>query len=654
VYKAGVVFIMILASPCLCQEIKTGDIIASIAEELAADEDDPAAINSFSEQLFELYEDPVRINTSDTRALQRLFFLTDFQVSALGDYVRTKGAIVSPYEIINIPGFNEETVRIMVPFITLDESVQEKGKYPAARHSILANMIVKNDADDITGPGSPIKILAKYRITAGNFSGGFTAEKDPGETFLAGQPPAPDFLSANLSFKGPGFIKQLVIGDYSARFGLGTGINTTMRTGLSLTAPGNMSVRNDMKPYTSTDENNFFRGVAAILGWERMQMSVFLSSNLVDATITGAADSSGPAVRSLYKAGIHNTTGTIDKMDRLSEKIMGINMSVDLDNLRTGILYYINHFSIPFLPDTTDPACLYYMHGSGISDLTFYYNGHIKRTLLSGEISSSGKDAVALVQCISFHPADRLSLNLLYRFYSPQFVSFHGRGPGVTSTNNNEQGLYGNVIFEAAGHLFISAGSDIISYPWLRYTNSSPSSSARYEVKISYLPSEQLTMEVLYDSKTKVADNPEDNGVPSPGITVTRSFRTRISYSPGSMINFITRFDYKKVRQGSEGFLLLQDINVKSGIIPLSVWIRYCIFNTGGFDSGIYTWENDLLSGFSIPVMYGSGSRSYIMISLKPWKKAEMRFKYGSTWRKSSEGIAENISEFRMQVRVLF
>ena len=57
--------------------------------------------------------------------------------------------------------------------------------------------------------------------------------------------------------------------------------------------------------------------------------------------------------------------------------------------------------------------------------------------------------------------------------------------------------------------------------------------------------------------------------------------------------------------------LLLQDISIRFRKIPVSIWMRYCIFNTGGFESGIYTWENDLLNSFSIPVMYGSGNRAY-------------------------------------------
>ena len=653
-YKLILLFILVLYPPCRCQEPSTGDLISTIAEELAAYEDNAFAAETFSEQLFDLYQDPVRINSGDDNEIQKLFFLTDFQVSAITDYLRTKGKILSIFEIVNIPGFNEETVRMMVPFITLEE-FRTRAEGPLRwKHSMLTNMVIKSGSKDNSQPGSPWKVLTKYRIATGNFSGGFTTEKDSGEKYFTSKPPVPDFLSANLSYNGTGPIRHFILGDFAARFGLGTNINTGMKTGLSLTAPGSMSIRNDIRPYTSTDENNFFRGVAAVLELKNLEVSMFFSSSLIDATIDESADSSGLIVRSLYKTGYHNTPSSLSKMNSLNERIWAINLSLDLTNLRTGILLSQSHFSIPFLPDTTNPANIYDFRGSDISVYTFYYNSRIKRFLLSAEISFSGDRRLALVQCLSFRPADRLSLNILYRYYSPRFVSFHGNGPGIISANNNEQGILGNVTFEAARHLFISAGSDVTTYKWLRYRNSSPSFSVMSEIKISYIPSERLTFETLYKCKTKEADDTDNTGVPLSVGTVTRSFRTRLSYSPDPGMTFITRLDYKKAQPGSDGFLLLQDMNVKLKKIPLSVWIRYCIFNTGGYDSGIYTWENDLLSGFSIPVMYGTGNRCYLMISLKPWRYSEVRIKYGFTTRRDSEDNLNEFSELKIQLKGSF
>ena len=105
------------------QTEKLSEIIISIAEELAADDSDPEASAIFTDRLYDLAENPVKINSAEKAEISRLFFLSDFQVKILMDYTRSSGRIISNYELVNIPGFDKETVEMMIPFITLDNKV---------------------------------------------------------------------------------------------------------------------------------------------------------------------------------------------------------------------------------------------------------------------------------------------------------------------------------------------------------------------------------------------------------------------------------------------------------------------------------------------------------------------------------------------------
>jgi hypothetical protein len=635
------------------QETNLSNVIINIAEELAADDSDPEAAASYIERLYELSENPVKLNSSGEDEISRLFFLSDFQVKALADYAHSSGRIISVFELVNIPGFDKETVEMMIPFITLDNKVNMNSDSVRWRNTSITNLSVKSGNADTTSLGSPWKMLTKYKFKAGGFSGGFTVEKDPGEKLFTGKPPLPDFLSAHLAFNGSGLIRKLIVGDYSARFGQGTNINTGIRTGLSLTSPGYMSASDEIRPYTSTDENNFFRGVAAEFSIKNLGLSLFYSKNYSDATLGSSSGSSKDYIENFYMSGIHNTSTLLLKKDAISELVYGINLSYNFNNVRIGLVWSEDRFSLPVNPTGNDPENIFAFEGDRNNLYTIYYNSLIKRILLYGEFSTNEYKKYAFVQGLSFRPSDRLTLNFLFRNYNSGYISFHGRGPGSGSATGNEQGILGNFIFEAAKHLFISGGCDIQHFPWLKYRCSAPSWGMKQEIKVRFLPAEKLTIDASYNYRFSMADNPETNGIPEQNQIITKSIKCSVRYSLYDNLTLGTRIDYKIVDpSGSRGMLFLEDINYRFRQVPVTLWFRYCIFNTDDWDSRLYTYENDLLYSFSIPALYGKGSRVYLMTGWKISNKTELRFKYSISSKAGNQGGIKDTEEFRIQVKV--
>ena len=98
----------------------------------------------------------------------------------------------------------------------------------------------------------------------------------------SGSPPLPDFLSGYVEYSGKRLLKKVIAGDFSVKFGQGTAINNGIHTGLPLTATGYFPSRNDIKAYTSTDENNYFRGIAAGISAVKSDLLIFISHNRID------------------------------------------------------------------------------------------------------------------------------------------------------------------------------------------------------------------------------------------------------------------------------------------------------------------------------------------------------------------------------------
>lgn len=649
-----ILFLLLFPAMCFGQETNLSDIIISTAEELADEEDDPEAVSVFIDRLQDLSENQVRINSANENEISRLFFLSDFQVKALVDYIHSTGQIVTAYELANIPGFDKEIAQMVIPFITLDNKNRNIPDSVRLRNSLISNFVRKSGNDNSTNVGSPWKVLTKYKITSGAFSGGITMEKDPGEKLIYGNPPLPDFLSANLAFNGKGLIRKVIIGDYSARFGLGTNINTGLRRGISLTIPGYMSANNEIKPYTSTDENRFFRGIAAEFTYKNLELSMFLSKNYIDATIDSSSGSESDFIDNFYIAGLHNTPSLLKKKDAVNETAFGLSTSYDFNNLKIGLVWSGTRLSIPVKLNGDDPEKIHDFTGDKNNLCTIFYNGYIRKFLLFGELSADN-NKLAIVQGMSFSPSGRLILNFLYRNYFPGYTALYGQGPGTGSKTSNENGFLGNFTFEAARHLFISGGCDVQQFPWLKYRCSTPSRGIRKEIKIRFLPSEKLSVDAAYNYRFSMTDSTESQGIPEQEKLITRSFKTSVHYSVLDNLTLGTRFDFKIANpSGSRGMILFQDISYSFRKVPVTVWARYCLFNTDDWDSRIYTYENDLLYSYSVPALYGRGSRSYIMAKWKMADFAELRIKYGTTSTVMAGNSSENTDEIKMQFRLWF
>ena len=122
------------------QSEKLSEIIIEVAEELAADDSDPEAVSVFTDRLHELVENPVKLNSANENEISRLFFLSDFQVKALADYVHSSGRIVSVYELATIPGFDKETAGLIIPFITLEYKLINNSDSVRWRNSLISNI----------------------------------------------------------------------------------------------------------------------------------------------------------------------------------------------------------------------------------------------------------------------------------------------------------------------------------------------------------------------------------------------------------------------------------------------------------------------------------------------------------------------------------
>jgi hypothetical protein len=277
---------------------------------------DEYEVSFLMERLSEIEERPAAINSGDEEEIARLFFLTEFQVRVLADYVTRKGDIVSLYELALLPAFDRATVMLMAPYIILEPS-DRKNSLPSGSTTVVMTATTSIATEDNITRG--VRSLAKVRHEGPRLSYGVTAENDPGEPFTFDGAAGPDFLSGNLMYRGRGIIDRIIIGDYSLRFGEGLVFNSGSWQGSWLSSPSFMTGRSALTQYTSTEENNFFRGVSCVLGSITRGIVVFASSNFIDARLLFDDDSNAVAVTNLVKGGIHDSPSAREARNSLTE-----------------------------------------------------------------------------------------------------------------------------------------------------------------------------------------------------------------------------------------------------------------------------------------------------------------------------------------------
>ncbi len=179
------------------QEYRLREVISNIVNEITEETGQENA-ELITEMLYDLASEPVIINSGDSAEISRLFFLTPFQVQVLVSHVKRTGAVVSALELASLTGFGNETVQMIMPFISMaipsgtPGVVSRRGIY----HRSVATAAIRYQDNRADPPVYPIRNSLRYRMKTGNLTASLTAASDAGEKPLWSA--SPNFVSGGL------------------------------------------------------------------------------------------------------------------------------------------------------------------------------------------------------------------------------------------------------------------------------------------------------------------------------------------------------------------------------------------------------------------------------------------------------------------------
>ncbi len=597
-------------------------------------------------QLFDAIEQytrtPLLINSASLEDLEAFPFLDDAQIVALLQHIKYFGKLITIEELQVIPGFDDELIRSVKPLVTVgrlagQKTISIRNLLSEGMNTLMLRVqkSIENKQDQPSFPGSDEKIYFRYKYQfADRIRLGITAEKDPGEPFFQGAGSAGfDFYSGHLIIKSKSIIRQLTLGDYSIQHGQGVVMWSGMSFGKSSDVLNIQKNPGGVRPYTSVDENNFFRGACLTAQINKWRSDIFFSSHSKDGNII---DNNGQeSFTALQSSGYHRTTSELEDKKSINETISGILLNKIQGPITFGAIVYQTIFSKPLVKENK-LYNLYEFQGSSNFNYGFHFKYLYKNTSTFGEAGRSKNGAWAFLVGSMIHLHPKLSYAVLLRSYQKNYQSLYAAAFGENSKTANETGLFSGFQLKLPRNLTLSAYSDCFQFPWLKYMVDAPSSGYEFLAQLKWKP--KRTFESYLQFKTKVKEN---NATELTDILhhiesqKMSNIRWNIRIKLTETWEWGSRVEHSMFKQGDEenrsGFLIFQDLIFHPLNSPFAIGLRYEIFDTDDYDTRIYTYENDVLFSYSVPALQGRGDRFYINLHYRMNRMLELWLRYSVT-----------------------
>jgi hypothetical protein len=664
---------LLIGFPVLSQPVTAwqSGLIESLLESIESKRGELADYETLLHELENLQRNPLDLNSAGKEELQRLPFLTDFQISSLINYRQEHGNLLSIYELSVVHGYTDEIIRMMLPFVTVVEKKAESfspdRSLKQARHEITlrtqhvfekAAGYVQNDSGSGKSgyPGNPWLYYARYGFESSHhIKAGITMENDPGEDFFGGDNPHGfDFYSAYLMVNDAGPVRTFLAGDYRLQFGQGLTLWNGSAPGKSSLAMNIVKRQDGIRAFTSADENDLFRGVAATAASGRFVLTLFYSSRKRDANITDTMGTGVICFSSFQESGYHRTASEITDEKSVRETAYGGNLHFRNNWLKLGTTL-VKYDLDKYHEKGSDPEDLYDFEGTGLLNWGFDYTATLHKVQLFGE-TSHGYHGWATLNGVLISMNKYASLSLLYRNFQPEYFSLHAAAFSEGSSNNNEEAFYAGTIIHPFPHWQISAYADLYRFPWLRYRVNAPSSGSDYLFQVDFVAGKKTNMFF----RMHYEENPENEDAASlimpRVISIKRTgLRYHVSWQLSSKFKFQNRIEAIWVKsdqtESDRGIMAYQDIECHPFSVPVSLAFRLAWFNTDSYDSRIYAYEQDLSSGFSFAPLYMSGYRTYFLIRYDIGRNLSCRLRVSQINYVGKESVSSGLDKLEGSTR---
>lgn len=634
--------IILLSTVEICSQtdssyLRTEEILEDILQEPVGDIDE----SDLYDKLEQILLNPININTATLDDLLQIPLIEISDAQLIIEHRKKFGIFFSLSELNAVENLDRELIKKITPFLYIEKKPIDVTEPPGKIETIASKSNVLLRSRYITAlqqndgflrnrfEGTKPKIYNRLLVRYNNqFQAGYLTDKDPGESAIN------EFSSFHIAANDIGFINRAVILDYLLEFG--QGLTFWSPYAFSKGADAIVPVRrNDriLRPYTSSTENNFFRGVASAFNIGDFILTGFYSYNYFDANI----DSVTNKITSTPIDGLHRTPTEIRKKNAASERLFGGRLDYRPGNLlHIGLIHYQSKTSNEF-----QPSNVYDISGDQFNYTAACYRIIFNNFNFSGEFSYNGI-SVASINIAEILVSNNFSFITSLRNYPRNFYSLHGYAFGERNgATNNEVGIYTGFRWRTPIGL-LNFYYDQFKFPYATFFNPNPTQGDEYLVDFLTRPIRKFELRARYKYENKELTQVLDN---SKNVVkrLRQIFRGELIYTITNQVRLRGRFEYNTFRisetsQNENGYLVFQDVRY-SPTNNFNLYARIIFFRTDSFASAIYEYENNLTGVLTNVPLFNEGIRWYLLMRYRPLKFITLSAKYSETYKPAEKSL---------------
>ena len=454
-------------------------------------------------------------------------------------------------------------------------------------------------------------------------------------------------------------LEALALGDYQLSFGQGLTLWSGMSFGKGSGGSSVMKRGAGVRPKAAAGEGKFFRGAAMTLRYRDFQATAFYSLRRIDATLATPPDTLDGLIgdtlddfvdtmleegleasewaSALQESGYHRTLGELAKRQTLRQQVFGGRLAYAGPQIEVGCTAYHLRLGAPLRPKPSKYN-QFFFQGDHLTVAGLDFRWQRNKAAFFGELSMSGNRAFAGLAGVTVKPAGYIDFTLLYRNYGLRYQNLFLGALKESSRGQAEEGLYLGLQCSPAPRWSLLAHCDFFRLKWLTSQAYAPSWGQEYSLKVDHQISSSATMQFKFKSKTKMRNSADDHSYSYYPIFYTkRAVQFLLSYTLfGDWVlghKASCSHYFNDDGTDSRGYLVCQDVAYKPAGKPWSLTFRYALFDSDDYQSRLSLYENDVLGAFSIPSLYGHGTRMYLLGKLKLFNTLTLYARVGCSFQ---------------------